>query len=184
MAQDGSGESWLKRAMRMAKEGLVGQAQGLYVPDYVAGQHYGGISGYEPWIQDCIYATFYAVRKRPGQQIGPEEMSELTSLVMWDEPSPTVVIEPHAVIVRELETYFEWASEKLNVASEMTDKAKEQVRRAHGTRELGTILVVGLRWLDSPKDGGVVKELRTAVSAWRTAAMDEALANPPRKYAL
>ena len=67
--------SAVARAIKQTYQNMKQRQSGLFVPpDYIAGRHFGGFRGYEPWIQECIR---YACQQ--GRGIGPDELSEITA---------------------------------------------------------------------------------------------------------
>lgn len=174
--------SAIKRALQHVAANLEQTKSGLLLPpEYIAGRHFGGFGGYEPWVQDCIRVSCKAVRG-----VGPDELSELTSLAMWTGPSgngePRVdfFVEKHAVVMQHFERYAERIGDLVGRPVGLTEKVREQIRRVDGTRARGTLMVIALNPVEAESTG----ELKAATSAWNPASVEEAAAVPKQKYVL
>ena len=174
--------NFLREAVQKFATNMAETKSGLVVPrPYVAGQHFGGFDGYQPWIRDCVTAACTAARGVP-----PDELSEITALTLWtaEDAPPDVFVDKHGRVVRALDDYGARLVEE-NLADEgFRAKAAEQVRKADALRERGTLLVVAVRWENVEHDGRFTKDLALSVSAWNPASLEEARAVPKRKYQL
>jgi len=150
---------------------------GLWVPpDLIAGKHFGGFTGYDDWIQDCIRASCEAARG-----VGPDELSEITALASWSGPGNVeVYFGKHAVVLDMLEQFMGRIGELVGNGATMSPAARTQFSRAQGKRELGTILVIAMNLPEAEKTG----KLMTSVSAWNPASIEEAKAVPKQEYLL
>jgi hypothetical protein len=173
----------IERVAAKITRNLVETKSGLVLPPaYVAGKHFGGIQGYEPWVRDCIHASVAMVRDDEGREIGPDELSEHTALALWLPGEPYVEVVPHRAVVPAVEALAALLGKELGCDLTVSDAAKLHIARADGRRQRGTILVVALRWW--VPEGKTCLELTESVSAWNTATLEEALAVPRQEYLL
>jgi hypothetical protein len=169
----------IKRALKQVVQNQVQTRSGLFVPpDYIRGRHFGGFHGYAGWIQDCIRACCQGVRG-----VGPDELSELTAVAMWQEPHVGVmwVVHKHADAMAVLEQLGARVADATGRGG-LTDKFQKQVREADKLRERGTLLVVALNPVEAERSA--TGDLPASVSAWNPASVEEAQAVPEQKFRL
>ncbi len=176
----------VKNALKRVVQGQVQTRSGLYVPpDYIRGQHFGGFHNYAPWIQDCIRACCQGVRHTGPEErrIGPDEISELTAVALWQEPPTPIhwVLQRHADAMAVLEQLGARVADATG-AGGLTEKFLKQVREADKLRERGTLLVIALNPVEAERHP--TGDLPACVSAWHPASVEEAEAVPERKFQL
>lgn len=176
--------NWMERARDTILDNFRQRQSGLIVPpDYIAGKHFGGFSGYESWIQDCIRMSCEAVRG-----VGKEELAELTCIASWQGVQPdgstSVTVWPlkHAEALDRLEKLAERIDHTTGKSSGLSAAAKEQLHRVQGSRENGTLVVCAMNPVDAAKS--VSGELKFSFSAWNPADVEEAKNVPKQKYLL
>src|SRR5580693_4592659 len=135
----------IRRALQAAFEGNLKLKEGLWQPpDQVTGVHFKGFSGYDEWIQQCIRASLEAAREIRNM---PDDLSEITSIVIYQDPPEDLhlALMKHADAVRALESLCERiadgaAARGCAIGTGLSKEAREQVRRADGTRGRGALL--------------------------------------------
>ncbi len=166
----------IKRALQQVVGNMQQKASGLFVPpDYVSGKHFGGFSGYTPWIQDCIRAAHAAVRG-----IGEDELSEISAFVLWQPEHCELTVDKHVDVLRMYDAFAERLSSMTGKAEGLSAEANEQVRRVHGGRQRGALLVIAL----NPVEAVATGKLNACVSAWKSAEVEEARAVPKQTFLL
>ena len=174
--------NFIKEALQQAARNMQMTKSGLVVPaPYVKGLHYGGFDGYEEWIQECIMKSCHEARG-----VMPDELSEITAFALWAAPGDvTVVYEKHSRVLELIDRCVEAFADKLGLQVRGVDpKEKEQIRRADGLRQTGTLLVVAGRVVDEDDHELLYKKFKLSTSAWHPASMEEAEAVPTRRYLL
>lgn len=167
--------SALKRAMQQVASNMEQTKSGLYLPpEYIAGKHFGGFSGYEDWIQDCVRHCCKMVRG-----VGKDELPELAAWAMWQpggDDQILATVAKHNEIMRLMEDF----AGGIRGSSGLMDEAKTQIRRVDGTRSTGTLLVIAM----NPTKTELTQKVPMSVSAWVPADVDEAKAVPKQSYIL
>jgi hypothetical protein len=192
--------NFIKRALQKVVGNMERTKMGLYLPpDYIAGRHFKGFSGYDPWIQDCIRPACQMVRGVP-----PDELSELSAWVVWQPINlvpnengiavPTggvtldcIFIEKHAVVLRKIDEFTARIEDALKDKNpgrsfdvNFTEKAREQIRRVDNSRAQGTLMVIAMNLSEFEHTG----EIKMGVSAWNPADIEEAKSLPKQEYIL
>jgi hypothetical protein len=185
----------IKNVLTEAVDHYVQTKGGLLVPPtVVTGKHFGGFSGYAPWIQDCIAAACRHLR--PGgrwEGVQPDELSEITAACLWAPPDRPTEPDGHVVVAAE-----DGGKPQVSVATGKHDDVmrgleayadairgdglegsfQAQVQRAQNQRALGSLLVVALDVSEYTSKGTV----NASVSSWNAASIEEALAVPEQRY--
>lgn len=164
--------SAMKRALQQVAANMEQTRSGLYLPpEYIAGKHFGGFSGYEDWIQDCVRHCCQMVRG-----VGPDELPEVAAWAMWQPDGVLATVRKHGEIMRLMEDY----AASIPNSSGLMDEARTQIRRVDGTRTTGTLLVIAM----NPTRTELTNKLPMSVSAWVPSSVEEAKAVPRQEYQL
>ena len=167
----------IRRALDQTFHNMKQRQDGLIVPpDYIRGRHFGGFHGYEPWIQDCIRTACASVRG-----VGPDELSEITAVVSWvSQQEILCYFGKHAEAIESVRRFASAIGDTTGKHDGLSQEAELQYSRTQGSRERGTLLVIAMNFTEAEKTG----VLKTSVSAWNPASVEEAQAVPAQKYLL
>ena len=174
--------NFMKEAFQQIAMNLQLTKSGLAVPaPYVKGQHFGGFEGYEEWIRECILKACHEARN-----VKPDELSEMTAFALWAGPGDvSVKYGKHSEVLEDIDRCVEVFADEHGLQDRGVDpKEKEQIRRADGLRQSGTLLVVAGRVVVEDDHGTLYKRFKLSTSAWHPASREEAEAVPTRRYLL